>query len=80
MEMIHIFIGIYNTVFIIVLLVIALRRKNYLVAIVLVVSLIYTILVSFTSYMSFLSYTINIIIVIFLGISLFLAGICEKEK
>ncbi|CKI21846.1 Uncharacterised protein [Streptococcus pneumoniae] len=47
---------------------------------VLVVGLIYTILVSFTSYMSFLGYTINLIIVIFLGISFILAGIFEKEK
>ncbi|PEJ76214.1 hypothetical protein COF37_24820 [Bacillus wiedmannii] len=72
--------GVYNVVFIVALLVIMLKRKNYLVTIVLVVSLIYTILVSFTSYMSFLGYTINVIIVIFLGISFILAGIFEKEK
>ena len=47
---------------------------------VLVVGLIYTILVSFTSYMSFLGYTINLIIVIFLGISFILAGIFEKKS
>ncbi|PGO34393.1 hypothetical protein CN984_02920 [Bacillus cereus] len=73
-------IGIYNVVFIVVVLVIMPKRKNYPVAIVLVVSLIYTILVSFTSYMSFLGYAINMIIVIFLVISFFLASIFEKEK
>ncbi|OTY09866.1 hypothetical protein BK732_30565 [Bacillus thuringiensis serovar navarrensis] len=62
------------------LLVFMLKRKNYRAAIVLVVCLIYTILVSFTSYMSFLDYAINTIIVIFLGISFFLAVIFEKEK
>ena len=56
------------------------KRKNYRATMVLVVGLIYTILVSFTSYMSFLGYTINLIIVIFLGISFILAGIFEKEK
>ncbi|MCC2445134.1 hypothetical protein LKL89_14960 [Bacillus cereus] len=73
-------IGIYNVVFIVALLVIMLKRKNYRATMVLVVGLIYTILVSFTSYMSFLGYTINLIIVIFLGISFILAGIFEKEK
>ncbi|MCI3146296.1 hypothetical protein C5137_08145 [Bacillus cereus] len=73
-------IGIYNVVFIVALLVIMLKRKNYRATMVLVVGLIYTILVSFTSYMSFLGYTINVIIVIFLGISFILAGIFEKEK
>ncbi|AFQ24931.1 hypothetical protein COC60_17820 [Bacillus thuringiensis] len=73
-------IGIYNVVFIVALLVIMLKRKNYRATMVLVVSLIYTILVSFTSYMSFLGYTINVIIVIFLGSSFILAGIFEKEK
>ncbi|ARO17104.1 hypothetical protein CN324_25515 [Bacillus anthracis] len=72
--------GIYNVVFIVALLVIMLKRKNYAATMVLVVSLIYTILVSFTSYMSFLGYKINVIIVIFLGISFILAGIFEKEK
>ncbi|MCU5705191.1 hypothetical protein [Bacillus wiedmannii] len=80
METTHTMTGVYNVVFIVALLVIMLKRKNYLVTIVLVVSLIYTILVSFTSYMSFLGYTINVIIVIFLGISFILAGIFEKEK
>ena len=80
METTHTMISIYNVVFIVALLVIMLKRKNYLATIVLVVSLIYTILVSFTSYMSFLGYVINTIIVIFLGISFILAGIFEKEK
>ncbi|MGU3351954.1 hypothetical protein ACLBWW_09170 [Bacillus sp. M5A3_1b] len=80
METTHTMTGVYNVVFIVALLVIMLKRKNYLVTIVLVVSLIYTILVSFTSYMSFLGYTINVIIVIFLGISFILASIFEKEK
>ncbi|ARX65158.1 hypothetical protein OCB02_02935 [Bacillus cereus] len=80
METIHTMIGIYNVVFIVALLVIMLKRKNYRATMVLVVGLIYTILVSFTSYMSFLGYTINLIIVIFLGISFILAGIFEKEK
>ncbi|OPD59766.1 hypothetical protein BVG01_07105 [Bacillus anthracis] len=80
METTHTMIGIYNVVFIVALLVIMLKRKNYRATMVLVVSLIYTILVSFTSYMSFLGYKINVIIVIFLGISFILAGIFEKEK
>ncbi|PGD50338.1 hypothetical protein COM38_21755 [Bacillus toyonensis] len=80
METTHIIIGIYNVVFIIAASVFMLKRKNYRAAIVLVVCLIYTILVSFTSYMSFLGYTINTLIVIFLGISFFLAIIFEKEK
>ena len=72
--------GIYNVVFIVALLVIMLKRKNYAATMVLVVSLIYTILVSFIPYISFLGYKINVIIVIFLGISFILAGIFEKEK
>ncbi|MEB2584811.1 hypothetical protein SOP87_03620 [Bacillus cereus] len=80
MKTIHTMIGIYNVVFIVALLGIMLKRKNYRATMVLVVGLIYTILVSFTSYMSFLGYTINVIIVIFLGISFILAGIFEKEK
>ncbi|AJG94873.1 hypothetical protein ACS2OW_11420 [Bacillus cereus group sp. BceL035] len=80
METTHTMTGIYNVVFIVALLVIMLKRKNYAATMVLVVSLIYTILVSFTSYMSFLGYKINVIIVIFLGISFILAGIFEKEK
>ena len=80
METTHTMTGIYNVVFIVALLVIMLKRKNYAATMVLVVSLIYTILVSFTSYMSFFGYTINTLIVIFLGIIFFLASIFEKEK
>ncbi|WP_242251489.1 hypothetical protein [Bacillus cereus group sp. BfR-BA-01379] len=80
METTHTMTGIYNVVFIVALWVIMLKRKNYPSTMVLVVSLIYTILVSFTSYMSFLGYTINVIIVIFLGISFILASIFGKEK
>ncbi len=43
-------------------------------------SLIYTISRSFTSYMSFLGYTINLIIVIFLGISFIVAGYVLKKE
>ncbi|SCM86067.1 Uncharacterized protein BWAI21_01488 [Bacillus mycoides] len=73
-------IGIYNIVLILAVLVFMLKKRQYKVVTVLVVSLIYAILISFTSYMSLLSYKINILIFIFLGISLFLAGIFEKEK
>lgn len=80
MEMTQIMIGIYNVILIVAALAIMLRKKQYKVVTVLVVSLIYAILIGFTPYMSFLNYKINILIVIFLGFSLFLAGIFEKEK
>lgn len=78
--MTQIFIGVYNVVLIVAALVFMLKKRQYKVVAVLVVSLIYAILISFTSYMSLLGYTINILILIFLGISLCLAGIFEKEK
>ncbi|MFV0938330.1 hypothetical protein [Bacillus thuringiensis] len=80
MEMTQIFIGVYNVVLILVVLAIMLKKKQYKVVTVLVVSLIYIFIATFTPYRSFFSNTMNVLIVISLMISGILASIFEKEK
>ncbi|PEL62733.1 hypothetical protein CN622_14600 [Bacillus wiedmannii] len=80
MEIIHIFIGVYNFVLIVVVLAIMLKKRQYKVVAVLVVSLIYLFIATFTPYRSFISNTMNVLLMISLMISGILASIFEKEK
>ncbi|MDA1659737.1 hypothetical protein PDK35_07100 [Bacillus cereus group sp. TH153LC] len=80
MEMTQIFIGVYNVVLIVVVLAIMLKKKQYKVVMVLVVSLIYIFIATFTPYRAFFSNTMNVLIIISLMISGILASIFEKEK
>ncbi|MGW6190277.1 hypothetical protein ACWFRC_05915 [Bacillus cereus] len=80
METAHIMIGVYNIVLIVVVMVFMLKKRQYKVVTVLVVSLIYIIIATFTPYRVLLSNTINLLIIISLMIIGILAVILEKEK
>ncbi|MFE7374156.1 hypothetical protein ACFU6E_05565 [Bacillus cereus] len=80
MDMPQLFIVVYNFVLIVVVLAIMLKKKQYKVVTVLVVSLIYIFIATFTPYKSSFSNTMNVLLVISLMISGILASIFEKEK